>query len=81
MSLCDFQIPKDLKISERSEVKIIKRTFLYDKKFEILGEAYLSLGNDIAYFSDTGRNWGNKYKVKDFNVNLNSNTNKDIEHN
>ncbi len=54
--------------------KEVTETF---KKFEILGEAYLSLGSDIAYFSDTGRNWGNKYKVKDFNVNLNSNMNND----
>ena len=41
-------------------------------EFGILGEAYLSLGGDVAYFSDTGRNWGDKYKVKDFNVNLNN---------
>ncbi len=48
----------------------------YDyREFGISGEAYLSLGKDIAYFSDTGRNWGNKYKVKDFNVNLSNNHN------
>ena len=34
------------------------------------------MGSDIAYYSDTGRNWGNKYKVKDYNVNLNNNYNK-----
>ena len=49
----------------------------YDfREFGILGEAYLSMGSDVAYFSDTGRNWGNKYKVKDFNVNLNNNYDK-----
>ncbi len=37
----------------------------YDfKNFGLAGEAYLSFG-DIAYFSDTGRTWDNRYKVKD----------------
>lgn len=40
------------------------------KKYGIYGESYLSLGKDIVYFSDTGRNWGNKYKVKDISVNF-----------
>lgn len=48
----------------------------YDfKDFGILGETYLSLGGDIAYFSDTGRNWGKEYKIKDYNVNLNNKIN------
>lgn len=41
----------------------------YDfKKFDIMGEAYLSIDfNEVAYFSDTARTWNPKYKVKDFN--------------
>jgi hypothetical protein len=35
------------------------------KDFGLLGEAYLSFNDDIAYLSDTGRTWGNKHKVKD----------------
>jgi len=40
----------------------------YDfRDYGILGEAYLSLDyNDVFYFSDTGRTWGAKYKIKDF---------------
>ncbi|MFC2016775.1 hypothetical protein ACFLUF_03570 [Chloroflexota bacterium] len=38
----------------------------YDfKNFGLVGEAYLSF-HDIAYFSDTGRNWGGKHSVKDW---------------
>ena len=38
----------------------------YDfKDFGIIGEAFLSF-EDIAYFSDTGRTWADKYKVKDY---------------
>lgn len=39
----------------------------YDiQDFGIIGEAYLSIDfSDILYISDTGRNWGNRYKVKD----------------
>lgn len=34
--------------------------------YGIIGEAYLSINFDnILYLSDTGRNWGNRYKVKD----------------
>lgn len=37
----------------------------YDfREFGIVGEAYLSLSN-IAYFSETGRTWNNKFKIKD----------------
>lgn len=40
-----------------------------DYSFEdygIVGEAYLSINfDDMLYLSDTGRNWGSKYKVKD----------------
>ncbi len=36
------------------------------REFGIAGEAYLSLeGEDIRYFTDTGRNWGGKYSVRD----------------
>jgi len=39
----------------------------YDfKKFGITGEAYLSLDfSKIAYFSDTGRAWHDRYSIKD----------------
>jgi len=38
----------------------------YDfRDFGITGEAFLSF-NDIPYFSDTGRTWTNKHKVKDY---------------
>jgi len=40
-----------------------------DYRFEdygITGEAYLSVDfGDVLYLSDTGRNWGSRYKVKD----------------
>jgi hypothetical protein len=35
-------------------------------KFGILGEAYLSVGHELNYFSDTGRNWGTKNSLRDF---------------
>lgn len=39
---------------------------IYDfKDFGILGEAYLSI-NDVSYFSDTGRSWDRKNKMRDF---------------
>jgi hypothetical protein len=35
-------------------------------EFEIVGEAYLSMaGKDLRYLTDTGRNWGGKYSVRD----------------
>jgi hypothetical protein len=34
--------------------------------FGIIGESYLSLGKDVDYFSDTGRNWNSKNKKRDF---------------
>ena len=39
----------------------------YDfKDFGIIGEGYLTIDfKDILYLSDTGRNWGNRFKVKD----------------
>lgn len=38
----------------------------YDyKKYGLKGEAYLSSGEDLYYFSDTGRNWGRKNKLRD----------------
>ena len=34
--------------------------------FGIAGEAYLSMaGKDLRYLTDTGRNWGGKYSVRD----------------
>ena len=36
------------------------------KDFGIIGEAYLSCANDLTYLSDTGRNWGNNNKIRDF---------------
>ena len=35
-------------------------------KFGILGEAYLSAGKELNYFSDTGRSWGTKNSLRDF---------------
>lgn len=38
----------------------------YDlKSFGLLGEAYLSAGNDLCYFSDTGRTWDMGRKIRD----------------
>lgn len=34
--------------------------------FQIFGESYLSLGKEVDYFSDTGRNWNSKNKKRDF---------------
>lgn len=36
------------------------------KTFGLLGEAYLSAGKDLNYFSDTGRTWGSKNSLRDF---------------
>ncbi len=33
--------------------------------FNIMGEAYLSMGSISNYFSDTGRSWNSKYKLRD----------------
>ncbi len=39
----------------------------YDlKKFGILGEAYLSIGENVNYFTDTGRGWNSKNNMRDF---------------
>jgi hypothetical protein len=39
----------------------------YDfKNFGILGEAYLSVGENINYFTDTGRGWNSKHNLRDF---------------
>lgn len=39
----------------------------YDfEDYGIIGEAYLSAGEKLNYFSDTGRNWGNKNSLRDF---------------
>lgn len=38
------------------------------RKYGIIGETYLSLAADVAYFSDTGRNWSQRYKGKDHPV-------------
>lgn len=39
----------------------------YDfRDFGITGEAYLSAGKDLDYFSDTGRSWSNRNNLRDF---------------
>lgn len=39
----------------------------YDfRDFGITGEAYLSTGDDLDYFTDTGRNWNNRNNLRDF---------------
>jgi len=39
---------------------------LYDfRDFGIIGEAYLSMGENFHYFSDTGWEWSNKHKMRD----------------
>ncbi|AKB84288.1 hypothetical protein [Methanococcoides methylutens] len=39
----------------------------YDfKKYGIIGEAYLSAGKDLHYFTDTGRRWDNRNSIRDF---------------
>lgn len=40
---------------------------IYDfKDYGIIGEAYLSVGPELNYFSDTGRSWGTKNSLRDF---------------
>lgn len=40
---------------------------VYDfRKFSILGEAYLSVGHELNYLSDTGRSWSTKNSLRDF---------------
>jgi len=36
------------------------------KDYGIVGEAYLSVGDDLNYFSDTGRCWGIKDNMRDY---------------
>ncbi|HML26315.1 MAG TPA: hypothetical protein PKC27_06450, partial [Methanomethylovorans sp.] len=36
------------------------------KYFGIIGEAYLSLGEELNYFTDTGRGWNSKNNLRDF---------------
>ena len=36
------------------------------KLYGIKGEAYLSAGKDLDYFSDTGWNWNSKHKLRDY---------------
>ncbi len=36
------------------------------RKFGIIGEAYLSAGKELNYFSDTGRGWRSKNNIRDF---------------
>ncbi|MDA0524655.1 hypothetical protein [Methanococcoides alaskense] len=39
----------------------------YDfKDYDIVGEAYLSVGHELNYFSDTGRSWNSKNSLRDF---------------
>ena len=38
----------------------------YDfRNFDLIGEAYLSMGTDFGYFSDTGWEWNTKHKLRD----------------
>jgi len=40
---------------------------IYDfRDFGIIGEAYLSAGEDLNYFTDTGRGWNSKNNLRDF---------------
>lgn len=56
----------------------------YDfRNYGILGEAYLSLRDKVHYFTDTGRSWNSKHRVKDrlqdeLNINLNIDTTDDL---
>jgi hypothetical protein len=36
------------------------------RNFGIVGEAYLTVGKELNYISDTGRNWGTKNSLRDF---------------
>lgn len=36
------------------------------RELGIVGEAYLSAGNDLNYFSDTGRTWGSGNNLRDY---------------
>lgn len=36
------------------------------RDFGIIGEAYLSVGESVNYFSDTGRSWNSKNNMRDF---------------
>ncbi len=39
----------------------------YDfREFGIIGEAYLSAGDELNYFTDTGRGWNSKNNLRDF---------------
>jgi len=50
--------------------------------FGILGEAYLSVGKELNYFSDTGRSWSTKNTLRDFipgkNQNISVNTTSEL---
>lgn len=40
---------------------------VYDfKNFAVLGEAYLSVGEELNYFTDTGRGWNSRNNLRDF---------------
>lgn len=41
------------------------KTYDY-KDYDILGEAYLSVGSELNYFSDTGRCWSAQDNIRDF---------------
>ncbi|MFW5879254.1 MAG: hypothetical protein ACOCUV_00360 [bacterium] len=40
------------------------KTYAFED-YGIIGEAYLSAGEELNYFSDTGRNWGDKNSLRD----------------
>lgn len=64
--ICDI---KTISMHGRSLSKYDNRDLwkVYDyTEFDILGEAYLSAGKELNYFSDTGRSWSSKNSVRDF---------------
>lgn len=47
----------------------------YDfRNFGLVGEAYLSVGKNLNYFTDTGRGWNSKTNLRDFIPGKNENT-------
>lgn len=78
LNICDI---KTISMHGCSLSKYDNRSLWNVYNFEdygILGEAYLSVGEQFNYFSDTGRSWNPKNKVKDWipnkseNISINS---------
>jgi len=65
-NICDI---KTISMHGRSLSKYDNRDLwtVYDyNDFGLIGEAYLSAGKELNYFSDTGRSWSSKNSVRDF---------------